>query len=79
MRFWREWGEEEAPRRSLRLAGAAAALRAQLSQPLTPPERAALERRLAPARRALSAAEQAQAWAEGQGMTPEQAIADALE
>jgi non-specific serine/threonine protein kinase len=66
------------PRRALRLAGAAAARRAELDQPPTAAERAALERRLAPARRALSAVEQAIAWADGQGMTPEQAIADAL-
>jgi hypothetical protein len=42
-------------------------------------DRAALERRLASARQALRAAEQATAWAEGQVMTREQAIAYALE
>jgi non-specific serine/threonine protein kinase len=40
---------------------------------------ATLERGLASARQALSAAEQAAAWAEGEAMTPEQAIAYALE
>jgi len=69
---------QSAPRRALRLAGAAAALRAPLTRPLAASEQAALERRLAPARRALSAEEQATAWAEGQAMTRAQAIADAL-
>jgi hypothetical protein len=41
-------------------------------------EQATLERRLAPARQALSADAQAVAWAAGQAMTLEQAIADAL-
>jgi tetratricopeptide (TPR) repeat protein len=63
---------------ALRLAGAAAALRARLNRPLAPAEQTTLERRLAPARQALSAEEQATAWAAGQAMTREQAIADAL-
>jgi non-specific serine/threonine protein kinase len=66
------------PDRALRLAGAAAALRARLNRPLAPAEQDALERRLAPARQALSAEQQATAWAAGQAMTREQAIADAL-
>ena len=94
---------QEAPRRAVRLAGAAATLRARLDQPvaaatpaaapeivhlaltqqrlnrpLTVSERATLERRLVPARQALSTEEQASAWAAGQAMTWEQAIADAL-
>jgi tetratricopeptide (TPR) repeat protein len=68
-----------APDRALRLAGAAAALRARLNRSLTADEQAALERRLTPTRQALSAEEQAAAWAEGQAMTPEQAITYALE
>ena len=66
-----------APDRALRLAGAAAALRARLNRLLTPAEQTALEHRLASARQALSAEEQASAWAAGMGMTREQAIADA--
>jgi hypothetical protein len=70
-----------APRRALRLAGAAAALRERErgTRPLSPREQITRDRRLAPARQALSAEEQAAAWAEGQAMTLEQAIADALE
>jgi predicted ATPase/DNA-binding SARP family transcriptional activator len=67
-----------APARAMRLAGAAVALRAHLNRPLAPSEQAALERRLAPARRALSTEEQATAWAAGQAMSAEQAIAYAL-
>ena len=85
---------------AVRLAGAAAALRAHLDRPLAaaeqvildrrvtylPPsprtsaasEGATMERALATARRALSADAQALAWAAGQAMTPEQAVADAL-
>jgi len=66
------------PDRALRLAGAATALRARLDRPLAAAEQATLGRRLAPARQALSEPEQATAWAAGQAMTPEQAIADAL-
>lgn len=40
--------------RSLRLAGAAAALRQQIGAPLPPPQRAELEELLAPARKTLS-------------------------
>ena len=65
---------QNTPLRAVRLAGAAAALRARSNRPL-----ATVERRLAPARQALSAAEQAAAWVEGQAITPEQAIAYALE
>jgi hypothetical protein len=70
---------QRAPLRALRLAGAAAALRAQLNRPLAPSEQATLERRLVRARQALSAGDQAQAWAVGQASAPEQAIADALD
>jgi hypothetical protein len=67
------------PCRALRLAGATAALRERTSRPLIPFDQAALTRRLAPARQALSAEEQALAWTEGQAMTLEQTIAYALE
>ncbi len=67
-----------APLRAVRLAGAAAALRAHRHQPLPAAEQAALERRLAPARQALGADAQAGAWAAGQAMTPEQALVEAL-
>jgi tetratricopeptide (TPR) repeat protein len=50
----------------------------RLNRPLTAGEQATLERRLAPARQALSAKQQATAWAQGQAMTREQALADAL-
>ncbi len=94
---------QRVPDRALRLAGAAAALRAgldpslaapphgapavvvhlaltqdRLNRALATPDRATLERSLAPARQALSADEQATAWAEGQAMTREQAITFAL-
>ena len=65
------------PRRALRLAGAAATLRTHLNRPLTATEQATLERRLVPARHALSMEDQAVAWTAGQAMTREQAIAAA--
>jgi hypothetical protein len=61
------------------LAGAAAALRAHLNRPAAASEQATLERRLAPARQALSAEKETAAWVQGQAMTPEQAIAYALD
>jgi tetratricopeptide (TPR) repeat protein len=63
--------------RATRLAAAAAALRMQLNRPPTASEQATLERTLTGVRRALGAEQQAQAWAAGQSMTPEQAIAHA--
>ena len=68
-----------APGRAVRLAGVAAAQRAHLKRPATAAEQATLEGRLTSARQVLSAAEHAAAWAEGQAMTPEQAIDYALE
>jgi predicted ATPase/DNA-binding CsgD family transcriptional regulator len=65
--------------RALRLVGAAAALRETLGTPLSPSDRAALERWLGPARDALSERASALAWSEGRAMSPEQAIAHALE
>jgi predicted ATPase/DNA-binding CsgD family transcriptional regulator len=63
---------------ALRLAGAAAALREAMGAPLPPPARTRLETRLAPARRALSAAGQAAAHAAGRALPLEQAVAGAL-
>ena len=67
--------------RGLQLAGAAAALRATIGTPPTwfdQPRTAWLERTLAEARQALGPAASAAAWASGQAMTAEQAIAVAL-
>ncbi len=67
------------PERALRLAGAAAALREAIGAPLSPPEQAQLDAALAPARAALSEAEQAAAASQGRAMTPEQATEEALQ
>ena len=67
------------PERAMRLAGAAAALRAPIGVPTPPLERDALARWLRFARRALTDDAAAARRAEGQAMTPEQAIAYALE
>jgi predicted ATPase/DNA-binding CsgD family transcriptional regulator len=69
--------EGHAPR-ALRLAGAAAALRSPIPAVTDPWERRRRKRWLAPARRALDAAAQEAAWAEGQAMSGEQALAYAL-
>jgi predicted ATPase/serine/threonine protein kinase len=67
------------PERSLRLAGAAAALRQTLGAPLTPAEQSNFEKVLAPARQALAnTAAPTAAWFEGWGMPIEQAIEEAL-
>jgi len=64
--------------RSLRLAGAAAALRQNIGAPLTPAEHAKLEAILDPARQALANAAGATAWLEGWAMPVEKAIEEAL-
>ena len=64
--------------RALRLAGAAEALRRVIASPLAPAWAADFERRLAPARQALTPEAAATAWAEGQRMTPDEALAEAL-
>jgi predicted ATPase len=64
---------------ALRFAGAAAALRQRLGAPLTPAERAGLERALEFARRSLGNAEGLAAWMEGFDIPVEQAIQEALE
>jgi predicted ATPase len=64
--------------RSLRLAGAAAALRLNIGAPLTPAEHAKLEAILDPARQALLNTTGATAWLEGWDMPVEKAIDEVL-
>ena len=66
------------PERSLRLAGAAAALRQNLGALLTPAEQAKLEALLNPARQALSNTASAAAWMDGWSIPIEKAIEEAL-
>jgi DNA-binding CsgD family transcriptional regulator/tetratricopeptide (TPR) repeat protein len=62
---------------ALRLAGAAAALRADIGAGEAPPFRAYLERRLERARRALREIAGAKAFEEGRALTPEEALSEA--
>ncbi len=64
--------------RSLRLAGAAAALRQSIGTPLVPAEQAKLERSLDAVRQALPLATGRTAWLEGWVMPIEQAIEEVL-
>jgi predicted ATPase len=64
--------------RSLRLAGAAAALRQNIGAPLTPVEQAKLEDALESARRALTNTAGVAAWLEGWALTVERAIEEVL-
>jgi predicted ATPase len=64
--------------RSLRLAGAAAALRQNIGAPLTPAEQAKLEASLHPARQALTNTVGVTAWLEGWAMPVEKAIEEVL-
>jgi len=64
--------------RSLRLAGAAAALRLNIGAPLTPAEHAKLEAILDPARQALINTTGATAWLEGWDMPVERTIDEVL-
>jgi predicted ATPase len=64
--------------RSLRLAGAAAALRQSIGAPLTAAEQAKLERALDPARQALDTTKSRSSWLEGWVMPVEKAIEDVL-
>jgi predicted ATPase len=66
------------PERSLRLAGAAAALRQSIGAPLTAAEQIKLERGLDSARQALTTAVGRTAWLEGWVMPVEKAIEDVL-
>jgi predicted ATPase/DNA-binding winged helix-turn-helix (wHTH) protein len=65
--------------RSLRLAGAAAALRQNIGAPLTPAEEAKLEANLRPARQSLTIAAGRTAWLEGWALPFEKAVEEALE
>jgi tetratricopeptide (TPR) repeat protein len=64
--------------RSLRLAGAAAALRQNIGARLSPAEQARLEASLHPARQALTSTEGGTAWLEGCGLSVEKAIEEVL-
>jgi predicted ATPase len=64
--------------RSLRLAGAAAALRQNIGAPLTPTEQVKLEAILDPARQALTNTASATAWLEGWATPFEQAVEGVL-
>ncbi len=64
--------------RSLRLAGAAAALRQNIGAPLTPAEQAKLEANLQPARQALTHMAGETAWSEGWALPVEKAIEEVL-
>jgi predicted ATPase len=64
--------------RSLRLAGAAAALRQNIGAPLTPAEQAKLEVLLDPARQELSNTASATAWLDGWSIPVEKAIEEVL-
>ncbi len=66
--------EQSEPERSLRLAGAAAALRQSIGAPLTPAEQAKLEKSLEVARQKLSTIESRTAWLEGWVMPVEKAV-----
>ena len=63
---------------SLRLAGAAAALRQRLGAPPAPGEQSRLEKALEFARQTLSDAAGLTAWMEGWAMPVEQAVQEAL-
>jgi tetratricopeptide (TPR) repeat protein len=63
---------------SLRLAGAAAALRQNIGAPLTPAEQAKLEASLHPARQALTNTAGVTAWLEGWALPVEKAIEEVL-
>jgi non-specific serine/threonine protein kinase len=69
----------EDPERAARWWGAAEALRESLGLPLPPNEREEYDRKRSAARKALGEEPFATAWAEGRAMTPEQAVADALQ
>ena len=64
--------------RSLRLAGAAAALRKNIGAPLTSAEQAKLEMSLDPARQALTNTVRRAAWLEGSTLSPEKAVEEVL-
>jgi len=63
---------------ALRLAGAAASLRVLIGRPHTTVEQVRLDHWLEPARENLGEAARAAAWASGQALSLERAIAEAL-
>ena len=67
------------PERGLCLAGAAATLRESIAAPRLPSDETKMNHDLETARRELSKEEQEAAWAEGQRMTLDEAVAYALE
>lgn len=67
------------PRRALRLAGEAEAIYQAAGAPLPPRDQANFERKVGAARKRLPQAEGETAWAEGQAMSLQQAVAYALE
>jgi predicted ATPase len=71
-------GARLAPRRALRLAGAAAALREKLGIPLPAKEQATLETLLEPARRLFTNAEDTAIWLKGWALPLDQAVDEAL-
>ncbi|HYM06492.1 MAG TPA: protein kinase [Terriglobales bacterium] len=76
--FARAAAAEHQPERSLRLAGAAAALRQSVGAPPSPAERDRLEKDLEAARQAVNHTAGATSWMEGWAMPVEKAIAYAL-
>jgi predicted ATPase/transcriptional regulator with XRE-family HTH domain len=68
----------EQPRRALRLAGAAAALRTAVGAPLAPDAAARMARSLAPAEAALDERERTGARAEGASLSLDEAIAESF-
>jgi DNA-binding CsgD family transcriptional regulator len=64
--------------RAVRLSGAAASLRMAAEVPPSPPELIALDRFLPAAQLSLGSSGASVAWAEGQSLTPAQAVAEAL-
>src|ERR1700688_403451 len=66
------------PEQSLRLAGAAAALRMHIGSPLIPAEQSRLDKQLESARNMLTNAEGLEAWSSGWEMSLQEAVDEAL-
>jgi hypothetical protein len=66
-------------RAATRLLETAQALREAIGSPMAPPDRPLVDRAVAAARRSLGEGAFSMAWAEGQAMTLEQAVAYALD
>ncbi len=66
------------PARALRLAGAAAAMRQRISAPLIPAEQSRLEKKLEPARKALTHTAELEAWSAGWEMSTEEGVQEAV-